>query len=189
MTEGTISEFHHRKMKGLTNDQRDAFQIEIGKLVNHHKRGIPFEKARREMSNDTRRRKMKSLLNHLIKIEQIIRKLQPYFWHLFSGWKANDDERKAIAGFPEIVMLMHRIVDNSLESETYSITPATSEMPFIITLQAAQLLKKYGIEPTTTVKSAWFALTKYILFHGCERDEKDETIRNYLKLCLKRINI
>jgi hypothetical protein len=124
---------------------------------------------------------MESLLKRLKRIEQIIRKLQPHFWHLFSGWKANDDERKAIAGFPGIVMLMHRIVDNSLKSKTYKITPTISEIPLIITLQAAQLLKKYGIERTTTVDSAWFALTKYILFQGCARDEKTETIRNHLK--------
>lgn len=185
MIERVAPRFHHHKMseQGFTQDQRDAFQIELEKLVNHYKRGIHFENARRKMSNDTRCREMESLLKHLKKIEQIIEKLQPYFWGRFIGWNASDDERKAISGFPEIVRLMYRIADNSIKSKTYKITPSVSELPFIITMQAAQLLKKYGIKRTTTVKSAWFALTKYILLHGCECNEKDETVCHYLKSC------
>lgn len=184
--QGNPPEFKHpalRKRK-LDQNQMDAFRRELGRIVSHFKRSEPLEAVARKLPNDQIRRVMQSLLthlNHVCAASGPESKLQGYFWGMYSGWKASDDDRKVIAGFPKMVELMRRIVDDSITSKTYKIVPPATDRPLTIAMLAAQLLGQLEITVTSYDKGVWFKLTEYILLHGCGRDEKTETIRNYLK--------
>jgi hypothetical protein len=180
-------EFKHAALRSLDQNQRDAFQRILAKIVSHHKRCTPARAETQKFSNDQVRREMKSLLthlNHVCAASGPESNLQANFWGQYSGFKVSDDDRKIIAGFPKMAELMRRIVDDSITSKSYKIRPLASLLPSIITMQAAQLLRQFEIKLSVTVGGAWLELTKYILQHGCERDEKTETIRNYLKSCI-----
>lgn len=189
MRKSTPSPFQHDTLEKLDSDQRAAFQTALGKLVTHHKRITPVEAAERKWTGDIIRREMVKLRGHLRNICKITgpnSKLQGYFWGAYVGWKASEDDRKAIAGFPKMADLMHRIVVDSIENETYKIPPET-EKSRIIALQAAQLLEGFGIKATITVKKdrvkkpgAWCALTEYIILHGRGRYETSANLNNIL---------
>ncbi len=168
----------------LDKDQRAAFQAAITKHINHYKRIAPVEAAERKLSNHQILREMKSLLthlNHVCAASGPESKFQHHFWGQYIGWKASDDDRKVIAGFPRMVELMRRIVSDSITSEAYKIVRPATETSLIVAMQAAQLLRQFGIKPTITIGGAWLKLTKYMLLHGYGRDEDAENIRNYLK--------
>lgn len=170
-------------LRRLNQDQRDPFLTLLAKIVSHYKRCAPVEAAERKLSNDQIHREMDKLLthlNHVCAASGPESKLQAHFWGQYVGWNASDDDRKVIAGFPEMVELMRRIVADSITSESYKIRPLATELPRIIAMQAAQLLRRFEIEPKDTLTGAWLVLTKYILYHGCGRDEKAENIHNYL---------
>jgi len=178
------AQFKHHALKPLKASQKDAFQAKLEKVVSHFERGKPFEEVRRKWTNDQVRREMQSLKTHLDHICKIIgpaSKLQSHFFGLYSGFKASDDDRKAFAGFPEMVKLMRRVVEDSITNKTYKIRPSATETPCIITMHAWQLLNQFEIKATVTKKGAWFELTKYILCHACKLDERPENIMNYLK--------
>ena len=168
----------------LKRDQRDAFQAALKKLVSHFKRIAPVEAAERKLSNKQILLKMKSLLTHLNCVCAASgpeSEFQAHFWGQYIGFKASDDDRKVIADFPRMAELMRRIVADSITSESYKIRPLASDRMCTIAMQAAQLLRKFEIEPTTTVNGAWVVLTKYILHHGRGRDATAANICNYLK--------
>lgn len=181
--QGNPLEFKHVDLRPLSRDQRDAFQAALEKLVSHHKRCTPVEEAEQKLPDHLILREMKKLrtkLKHICEISGTESKLQGYFWGEYVGWNASSDDRKVIAGFPKMAELMRRIVADSITSESYKIRPLASELPRTVAMQAAQLLRQFEIEPKDTLTGAWLALTKYILHHGCGRDEKAENIHNYL---------
>jgi hypothetical protein len=182
--QGNPLKFPHADLRKLNQDKKNAFQKELAKIVRHYKRCTPVEAAERKLSNSQILRVMKQLLTHLNRVCAASgpeSKLQGYFWSQYAGWKASDDDRKVIARFPKMAELMRRIVADSITSESYKIRPLATELPHSIAMQAAQLLGRFEIETPDTVKGVWFELTKYILHHGCGRDETPANILNYLK--------
>jgi hypothetical protein len=183
--QGNPSDFSHSALRRLSRDQRDAFQAALDKLVSHHKRCAAAVAEEQKLSNDQVRRKMEKLrtnLNHVCKASGPESEFQRYFWGKYVGWKASDNDRKVIAGFPKMAELMRRIVDDSITSKSYKIRPLASELTLTIAMQAAQLLRQFEIDPKDTLTGAWLALTKYILYHGCGRDKQAGNIHNYLNI-------
>ncbi len=182
--QGNQLKFKHADIRKLDQDQRKSFQAALDKRVSHFKRIAPAETVERKLTNYEILRKMKSLrthLKHVCAASGPESEFQAHFWGQYIGWKASDDDRERIAAFPKMAELMYRIVDDSITSESYKIVRSVKDAPQHVAMQAASLLRQFGIEPKAYEKGVWFALTKYMLLHGYGRDEGTANICNFLK--------
>ena len=181
MPDNTVQPFKHNQLiRTLDPNQRNFFQKDLNKIVTYFKRNTPFEKEKRKFPNHVILKNMEKLSKNLNKTSELIDKFQPHFWGAYVGWKASEDDRKKINDFPAKVKLMRKILAASIADKSYNIAPHARDLYYPVALQAKQLLKKYGIETTTTEKSAWLELTKYILLHGYD-SKSNKTLPNYLK--------
>jgi malate synthase len=176
-----IKKFQHTKLKTLNPEQRNSFQAELKKIVAHSQQVKTFEFNKiRKTPNHVILKQMEKLLQNLDETSALIDQHYPLFFGTYIGWTASDDDREKINDFPVKVKLMRKIIAASIENKSYEIAPGARDLYYPVMMNAKQLLKKYGIETTTTVKSAWLELTAYILLHGYDL-QKDKTLLNYLK--------
>ncbi len=169
--------FSHKALKNLTSDQKKSVQQRLAELVCKFKSNILVERDLAPPNKKTERA-LRSLSKHLSAVCNIVNPKSEL--PLFVDDQDNDHIRGLIQGFPTVSKMMYRLVEETINSKKYYHKETVAKIPTDIACEVAQLLEDYGVSPTVTIRGVWEKMTRYILHHGCERDETDANIKNIL---------
>jgi hypothetical protein len=174
--------FKHRNLRLLTTDQKETFQKRLESLV------LEFD-ARTRINmvmpkHEDTKRALIALEKHLNAICEIVcagsvDDSETALAAVIYDWDSKTLER-IITDFPMTVATMRELVKTSLEYRTFKVKLPATFNPHGVVLKAAFLLYDYKIKRTVTTTGCWAAVTRYILLHGCGRNETDANLRNLL---------
>jgi hypothetical protein len=173
-----LPDFRHKALRILlTPDERKFVQQRLEKLVNKFQ-SITVSEHLFVPPNKNTEKALRSLLKHLSAVCDIVNPKSQLL--LFVDDQDNDHIRGLIQGFPTVSKMMYRLVEETINSKKYYRKETAAKIPTDIACEVARLLEDYEIKPTITTKGVWDELTRYVLLHGCGRDETDANIKNIL---------
>ena len=170
--------FKHDALRKLTSSQKKSVQQRLKELVNKF-RSIALSEHVYVPPNKNTEIALRSLLRHLSAVCEIVNPKAGLT--LFVYDQDNDHIKGLIQGFPVVADIMRRLVDETIKDKKYYRKPTAAKMPTDIACQVARLLEDYEIKPTVTIMGAWDMSTRYILRHGCGREETSANMKNILK--------
>jgi hypothetical protein len=174
----SLPQFTHKALRKLTPDQRKSVEQRLEELVYKY-RSITLAEHIYVPPNKNTETALRSLLQHLSAVCEIVN--PKLGLSLFVYDQDNDYIRGLMQGFPVVADIMRRLVDETINNKKYRRKPTAAKIPTDLACEVARLLEDYEIKPTVTIMGAWDMSTRYILLHGCGREETGANIKNILK--------
>jgi hypothetical protein len=174
-----ISDFTHRALRSLTQDQRREFKNKLREIIILVR--LTFYLTSGEHPSDDRiRRDYESIRTHLFALERLFKKADTFLMDVLESPKLSIDKEVHIHALPQTLATMRRLTEAILKMKVYRRGGELTKLRISHIASTGKLLIEYGITPTLTTTGAWHAVTRYILRHGFFHDETDANIKNLL---------